>query len=110
MMDRSGRNIRRTVRFLAGAEGLEERQLLSQGNWPGYISGAELRALLHDPIGNPAVRPNTPVMPYGTPSKLATYIDPTARIINGYAVIVSSPGFVGPYSTLDAHGGAIKIG
>ena len=25
-------------------------------------------------------------------------------------MIVSSPGFIGPYSTLDAHGGAIKIG
>src|SRR3954454_24337228 len=110
MMDRSERNSRRTVRFLAGAEGLEERQLLSQGSWPRYISRAELQALLHDPIGNPAVRPNTPVMPFGFPSKSATYIDPSTRIINGYAVIVSSPGFIGPYSTLDAHGGVIKIG
>ena len=39
-----------------------------------------------------------------------TFIDPTARIVNGYAVIVSSPGFIGPYSTLNAHGGIIKIG
>ena len=31
-------------------------------------------------------------------------------IVNGYAVIVSSGSFIGPYSTLDAHGGIIKIG
>jgi carbonic anhydrase/acetyltransferase-like protein (isoleucine patch superfamily) len=98
------------VRFLAWAEGLEGRQLLSQGNWPAYISRGELFSLLHDPEGFPAVRPNTPVLPYGTPSKQATYIDPAARINNGYAVIIGAPSFIGPYSTLDAHGGIIKIG
>jgi carbonic anhydrase/acetyltransferase-like protein (isoleucine patch superfamily) len=66
--------------------------------------------LLHDPVGYPAVRPNTPVLPYGTPSKMATFVDPSAHIINGYAVIVGSPSFIGPYSTLNAHGGIIKIG
>jgi carbonic anhydrase/acetyltransferase-like protein (isoleucine patch superfamily) len=110
MMDRSARKNRRIVRFLTGPERLEERQLLSGGSWPGYISRSELFSLLHNPIGNPAVRPNIPVMPYGTASKVATYIDPSAHINNGYAVIVSSPGFIGPYSTLDAHGGIIKIG
>jgi carbonic anhydrase/acetyltransferase-like protein (isoleucine patch superfamily) len=50
------------------------------------------------------------VLPYGTPSKLAAFIDPTARINNGYAVIISSPSFIAPYSTLNAHGGIIKIG
>lgn len=109
-MDRPRRNNRRTVRFIAVAEGLEGRQLLSGGSWPGYLPRGELRSLLRSPVGNPAVRPNTPVMPYGTASKSATFIDPSTRIINGYAVIVSSPGFIGPYSTLDAHGGAIKIG
>jgi carbonic anhydrase/acetyltransferase-like protein (isoleucine patch superfamily) len=98
------------LRFLAGAESLEDRRLLSQGSWPSYISRAELFSLLHNPIGNPAVRPNIPVMPFGTASKVATYIDPTVHINNGYAVIVSSPGFIGPYSTLDAHGGIIKVG
>ena len=39
-----------------------------------------------------------------------TFIDPTAQIINGYAVIVSSSSFIGPYSKLNAHGGIIKIG
>jgi len=49
-------------------------------------------------------------MPYPTQSKLATYIDPTAKITNGYAVIVGAPSFIAPYSTLNAHGGIIKIG
>ena len=114
-MERSGRNKWRSVRFLPWGEGLEGRQLLSgslSGSWPRYISHAELNALLHgDTPGNPAVRPNLPVLPYGTPSASApTWIDPTARIVNGYAVIVSSSSFIAPYSTLDAHGGIIKIG
>jgi carbonic anhydrase/acetyltransferase-like protein (isoleucine patch superfamily) len=50
------------------------------------------------------------VLPYGTPSKQATFIDPTARIVNGYAVIVGAPDFIGPYASLDAHGGIIKVG
>lgn len=108
-MDRSELNSWRSVRFLPCGEVLEGRQLLS-GSWPPYISHAALKALLNNPVGNPAVRPNTPVLPYGTVSASATYIDPTARIVNGYAVIVSNPGFIGPYATLDAHGGIMKIG
>jgi len=42
--------------------------------------------------------------------EVATYIDPAAHIINGYAVIIGAPSFIAPYSTLDAHGGIIKIG
>jgi carbonic anhydrase/acetyltransferase-like protein (isoleucine patch superfamily) len=95
---------------LAWVEGLEGRRLLSQGSWPPYISTSELFALLHNPTGTPAVRPNTPVLPFGATARRATYIDPTARIINGYAVIISTPGFIAPYATLDAHGGIIKIG
>ena len=109
-MDRSDRNIQRSVRFQPWSEVLERKQLLSGGSWPPYVSTAELYSLLHDPVGYPAVRPNTPVLPYGTASKLATYIDPTAHIINGYAVIVGAPSFIAPYSTLNAHGGIIKIG
>jgi carbonic anhydrase/acetyltransferase-like protein (isoleucine patch superfamily) len=108
-MDRSGRNGRRSARFHLGNEPLEGRQLLS-GGFPAYVSQAELFSLLHDPAGAPAVRPNTPVLPFGTPSKQATFIDPAARIVNGYAVIVGTVDFIGPYSTLNAHGGIIKIG
>jgi carbonic anhydrase/acetyltransferase-like protein (isoleucine patch superfamily) len=117
------------MRFLPWGEGLEGRQLLSGSWWPPYISHAELKALLNNPVGNPAVPPNTPVLPFGAPvtvtptqpftfqpgapftvTSAPTFIDPTAQITNGYAVIVSSGSFIGPYSKLDAHGGIMKIG
>ncbi len=109
-MDLSNRNSRRSVQFRPGNEVLERKQLLSRGSFPPYVSQAELYTLLHDPVGNPAVRPNTPVMPFGTAAKLATFIDPTANINNGYAVIVGAPSFIAPYASLNAHGGIIKIG
>ena len=109
-MDRSDRNNRRSVQFQPWNEVLERKQLLSGGTWPPYVSTAELYSVLHDPVGFPAVRPNTPVLPFGTAAKLATFIDPTANINNGYAVIVGGPSFIAPYSTLNAHGGIIKIG
>jgi carbonic anhydrase/acetyltransferase-like protein (isoleucine patch superfamily) len=91
-------------------EGLEARQLLNGSTWPTYISRAELRSLLNDPPGQPAVRPNTPVLPYGTPAKSATFIDPSVGIVNGYAVIISNNSFIGPYATLNAQAGIVKIG
>src|SRR3954453_22785001 len=87
-MDRLKRNDRRSVRFQPWNDRLEERQLLSGGTWPPYVSRAELFALLHEPIGYPPVPPNPPALPYGAPTKLAAYVDPTAHIINGYAAIV----------------------
>lgn len=109
-MNRARRTSRKSVRFLPWNENLEGRQLLSKGGWPPYISTARLYSLLHNPVGYPPVRPNTPVLPFGAPSKQAAFVDPSARIINGYAVIISSPALIAPYSTLDAHGGIIKIG
>jgi carbonic anhydrase/acetyltransferase-like protein (isoleucine patch superfamily) len=50
------------------------------------------------------------VLPFATPSKLATFIDPTVNINNGYAVIVGAPSFIAPFASLNAHGGIIKIG
>ncbi len=83
---------------------------MSADSWPGYLSPAELRSLLRDPLGYPAVRPNTPVLPYGAPAATATYIDPSACILNGYAVILGAGSFVGPYAILDAAGGVVKVG
>ena len=108
-MDRSDRNNRRSVQFQPWNEVLERKQLLSR-TLPPYVSTAELYSVIHDPLGFRAVRPNTPVLPFGTPAKLATFIDPTANINNGYAVIVGGPSFIAPYSTLNAHDGIIKIG
>jgi carbonic anhydrase/acetyltransferase-like protein (isoleucine patch superfamily) len=83
---------------------------MAAGSWPGYLSPAELRSLLHDPVGYPAVRPNTPVLPYGFTAAGATYIDPSACVTNGYAVIIGAGSFIGPYSKLDAAEGVVKIG
>ena len=66
-MERAGRNKWRSMRFLPWGEGLEGRQLLS-GSWPPYLPHGELKALLNNPVGNPAVRPNTPVLPFGCAS------------------------------------------
>jgi carbonic anhydrase/acetyltransferase-like protein (isoleucine patch superfamily) len=49
-------------------------------------------------------------MPYGTPSKKASFIDPKANIENGNSVIIGYQCFIGPYAQLDGRGGAIKIG
>ena len=94
---------RRVVRFLLSGERLEDRQLLS--------SGGKVSALQQDPTAYPAIHPNTPVMPFATPTKKASFIDPTVRIENGSSVVVSYQSYVAPFATLDAlGGGAIKIG
>ena len=48
-------------------------------------------------------------MPFRTPSKKATFIDPTVRIEYGNSVIIGYQSFIGPYVKLDGRGGAIKI-
>ena len=50
-----------------------------------------------------------PILPYGTPSKKATFIDPTVSVLNGNSVILGYQDFIGPYATLDGRVGAIKI-
>ncbi len=49
-------------------------------------------------------------MPFSTPPKKATYIDPTVSIENGNSVIIGYQSFIGPYANLNGGGGAIKIG
>ena len=66
--------------------------------------------LLENPIGFQAVGANTPVMPFATPTKKASFIDPTVSIKNGNSVVLGFQDFVGPYATLDGTAGAIKIG
>ena len=84
-------------------ERLEDRRLMSVSK---MVSALEL-----NPIALPAVHPNTPVMPFATPTKKASFIDPTVTIENGNSVVVSFQSYVAPYATLDArNGGAIKIG
>ena len=54
--------------------------------------------------------PNLPIMPYATPAKKASFIDPTVAIKNGNSVVIGYQNFIGPYATLDGNGGVIKIG
>ncbi len=72
--------------------------------------GTAISSLLTNPVGYQAVAPNTPIMPFATPSKKATFIDPTVNIENGNSVIIGYQDFIGPYATLDGGGGAIKVG
>ena len=74
-------------------------------------AGKMVSALHLNPVAFPATHPNTPVMPFATPTKKASFIDPTVPIQNGNSVVVSYQSYVAPYATLDARGGgAIKIG
>ena len=69
-----------------------------------------LSPLLTNPVGYRAVAPNLPIMPFVTPSKKASFIDPTVKIQGGDTVVIGYQNFIGPYAELDGRGGAIKIG
>ena len=83
-------------------ERLDDRLLLS--------TSAIISPLLENPAGYQAVRPNTPVMPFATPAKKASFIDPTVAIDNGDSIVLGFQEFIGPFVTLDGTRGAIKIG
>lgn len=57
-----------------------------------------------------AVRPNTPVAPFGSPLATTTFIDPSAHLLNGNHILVGQKSFIAPYVTLNAKSGFIKIG
>jgi carbonic anhydrase/acetyltransferase-like protein (isoleucine patch superfamily) len=82
-------------------ERLDDRLLLS--------ASTMISPLLKNPIGYLAVHPNTPVMPFATPAKKASFIDPTVTIKSGNSVVLGYQDFIGPYATLDGTDGAIKI-
>jgi carbonic anhydrase/acetyltransferase-like protein (isoleucine patch superfamily) len=94
---------RRPSLSLPGAIEMLDPRLLPSGS-------SAVASLLENPIGYRAVAPNRPVMPFSTPPKKATYIDPTVSIENGNSVIIGYQCFIGPYANLNGGGGAIKIG
>ncbi len=97
---------RQSMAYHPVGEGLEGRQLLTVISLSKVISPLEL-----NPIAQPARHPNTPVMPFATPTKKATFIDPTVTIDNGNSVVISYQSYIAPYAKLDgSRGGAIKIG
>ena len=71
-MNQTRQGPRRSARFPLRVEGLEGRRLLS--------GGPSLSGLQVHPAAYPAVRPNRPVMPFATPTRKATFIDPSASI------------------------------
>jgi carbonic anhydrase/acetyltransferase-like protein (isoleucine patch superfamily) len=93
---------RRSVNLSCSVEGLGPRVLPSSGNM--------ISPLLFNPVGYQAIHPNLPIMPFVTPSKKATFIDPTVKVQNGASVVIGYQNFIGPYARLDGRGGAIKIG
>jgi carbonic anhydrase/acetyltransferase-like protein (isoleucine patch superfamily) len=102
-MDHTGRGRRRSTTYHLAGERLEDRRLLSAG---GMVSSLEVA-----PLAQPARHPNTPVMPFSTPSKKASFLDPSVSIKNGNSVVISFQSYVAPYATLDGRGhAAIKIG
>lgn len=84
--------------FRPNAEVCEPRCLLSAGVL--HLAGGA-----HHPE-----RPNTPVLPYGAPSKQATFLDPSSRIVAPNRIAFGANVFVAPFAGLDATQGYIKVG
>jgi carbonic anhydrase/acetyltransferase-like protein (isoleucine patch superfamily) len=101
-MNRNGSRPRNGYR--PHAERMEDRYLLSA---PPQVNSTFLYL---EPLAYPADRPDTPILPFGTVPKTATFVDPSVRIVHGAHVAIGSQTFVGPYATLNASTGAIKIG
>ncbi len=101
-MNRKNHRCRRSLRYQLSGECLEDRRLLSSGDM--------ISALQQNPVALQAVHPNTPVLPFATPTKKASFLDPTVQIKNGNSVVISFQSYVAPYAILDGRGGAIKIG
>ncbi len=92
---------RRVLRHSWTWERLDARTLLS-------VNAVASPLLVH-PLAYQVVQPNLPILPYATPSKKATFIDPTVSVLNGQSVVLGYQDFIGPYATLDGRAGAIKI-
>ena len=76
-----------------------------------HIGGGFVPAFLVEPPGaGVAARPDTPVLPFGASTKVATFIDPSVRIVNGNHVIIGTKSYIAPFAHLGARTGFIKIG
>ncbi len=83
------------------AEGCESRLLLS----------ATPTGILELPGGvSHPLRPNTPVLPFGATSGVATFIDPTVGVLAGNRIAIGVRVYIAPFAGLDATDGAIRIG
>lgn len=74
-------------------------------------AGGGIFPLETNPTAVPVRHPNRPVLPFATPTKKASFIDPTVWVRSGPSVLVGFQTYIAPYVTLDAsRNGAIKIG
>lgn len=80
----------RSRRFDPRVDGLEGRELLST------LPNVTPFDLATNPAGNKPIRPNTPVLPFGYPSKRATFIDTTVKIKNGNHQIIGYQDYIAP--------------
>src|SRR6516225_7101103 len=102
-MDRTASRLRARGKFQPRVSLLEGRLLLS-------TAAFGLRSILTNPPGTQAIRPNTPVLPFGASLAVATFIDPSTDIINGKHTVLGQKSYIGPYVTLNSTSGFIKIG
>lgn len=107
-MDRFKSQRKGMLTYRPVAEMVEPRVLLSHAGVS--LKQIEPAALLRLAPAYQAVRPNTPVAPFGAPLASATFLDPSSHILNGNHVIVGQKSLVGPYATLDGRSGFIKLG
>src|SRR5262245_35832495 len=99
---------RRNRQFRPQVSAVEGRFLLTLG---GVVTGAlGPHGFLNNPPGFHLVRPNTPVAPFAAPLSTATFVDPSAHILNGNHVVAGQKTYVGLFATLNATTGYIKIG
>jgi len=99
-------NRRRPRQYQPLAEPCERRLLMAAD-----LGQPSVAAVLTAGGGFPAARPNTPVLPYGAQSNVASFIDPTVRITHGKHVVLGNNNYIAPFVTLDARSpGFIKVG
>ncbi len=65
---------------------------------------------LFQPGSDHPIRPNTPVLPYAADFGIATFIDPSVKVVAGKQITLNKQCYVAPYATLNANGGYIEIG
>src|SRR4051794_38583798 len=97
---------RRPRQYLPAAEHFEGRLLLAAD-----LGMPSVAAVLTAGGGFPAARPNTPVLPYGAQSNVASFIDPSVQITHGKHVVLGNNNYIAPFVALDARSpGFIKVG
>ncbi len=59
---------------------------------------------------NHPLRPNTPVVPFGSTTNIASFLDPTVFVLHGERISIATKTYIAPYAKLDATAAFLKIG